>query len=105
MNISDATVILHLHIRVRQDRQQAFRDYLQEALPVFEARGDCKGMVYRDAHDGECFDEAFYYASEAAYQASERAIREDPAEIALLTRWRALLEGPPRMVVERLWAP
>lgn len=98
-------MILHLHIQIRQEQQAAFWDYLQEALPVFEARGDCKGLVYQDAADPECFDEVFYYASEAAYQAAERAICENPVEIALLARWRALLAGPPRIVVERLWTP
>jgi hypothetical protein len=105
MNISDAFIVVHLHIRVKQANQAAFGDYLREALPIFESIGDCQGAVYSDAADPECFDEVFYYASEAAYAAAERAIRENPREIALLARWRALLAEPPKVVLERRWMP
>ena len=104
MKIEAAEVVLHLRIRVKADQQPAFQTYLREALPVFEAQGDCQGVVYVDADDPESFDEVFYYASEAAYQAGERAIRENETQIALLARWRALLDGPPQVSVQRRYA-
>lgn len=101
MRIEEAAVVLHLHIRVRAANREAFRAYIREAFPVFEAQGGCKGAVYGDASDPERYDEVFYYLSEESYQAGERAIREDPEQVLLLARWRALLDGPPRVEVFR----
>lgn len=78
MNIDDAAVILHLRIELLPACESAFADYIRDAFPVFEATGGCRGAVY--AREGErCFDEVFYYATEADYQAGERAIHNDPA--------------------------
>lgn len=101
MNIEAAAVVLHLHIRVKEAQRPALLDYVREAFPVFEAPGGCKGVLYQDASDPERYDEVFYYASEESYQAGERAIQEDPEQVRLLTRWRALLEGPPVVQVVR----
>ena len=101
MRIDEAAVVLHLHIRVKPENRPAFAAYIADAFPVFEAGGDCRGAVYVDATDPEALDEVFYYRTEAAFQAGERAIQEDPVQVALLARWRALLEGPPRVVVKR----
>lgn len=103
MRIEQAQVILHLKIRLLPGCDAAFAAYLVDAFPVFEAPGGCKGVVYQ-LDDGR-FDEVFYYATEADYLAGERAIHEDPAQIALLQRWRALLAGPPEVEVVRRWAP
>lgn len=103
MNLANAAVILHLTIRVKREHHEAFRLYIHEAFPVFERQGGCKGVVYANSTDPELFDEVFYYDSEASYEASERATCEDPIEIALLARWRALLDGPPRVTVHRPW--
>lgn len=105
MTIDDAAVVLHLRIRVRAEHQPAFRDYIREAFPVFEATGGCVGAVYADAADPERFDEVFYYDSEASYQAGERALHEVPEQAALLARWRQLIEGPPVVEVFRRLAP
>jgi hypothetical protein len=101
MRIEDAAVVLHLRITVREPNRAAFLAYVREAFPVFEATGGCKGAVYLDARDPERYDEVFYYDGEASYEAGERAIREDPAQVALLARWRALLDGPPEVEVVR----
>ncbi|HEY9842174.1 MAG: hypothetical protein ACAI44_06825 [Candidatus Sericytochromatia bacterium] len=101
MLISEAAVVLHLHIRVQPEKLTEFWDYVQQAFPVFEARGDCKGMVYAEGDEPGCFDEVFYYQSEAAYLAGEKAIRENPVEIALLAQWRSLLAEAPRVEVQR----
>lgn len=105
MHIDDAAVILHLLIRVKPENLDAFRAYIRDAFPVFERGGDCRGAVYQDARDPERFDEVFYYRTEAAYQEGERGIREEPEQIALLARWRTLLEGPPEVVVQRRFSP
>lgn len=104
MDPTTAPVILHLRIRVPLARQEAFRAYVAEAFPVFEAGGDCQGAVYRIGDDPEAFDEVFYYASEAAYRAGEAALSTDPRQQALLARWRALLAGPPGVEVVRRWS-
>lgn len=105
MRIDQAVVVLHLHIRVAEANRAAFLDYIREAFPIFEAGGECQGAVYAHAGDPELYDEVFYYASEAAYEAGEQAIQNDPVQVALLKRWRALLEGPPTVVVNRRVEP
>lgn len=104
MHVDDAAVVLHLHLRVPLEQQDAFRAYVAEAFPLFEARGDCRGAVYQAADDPAVFDEVFYYATEEAHQAAERAIDEDPIQRELLVRWRALLAGPPVVSVMRRWS-
>lgn len=101
MRIDEAKVVLHLQIRVKAANREAFFAYVRDAFPVFEAGGDCLGAVYAVDGDPDALDEVFYYRTVAAYEAGERAIREDPAQVALLARWRALLEGPPTVVVHR----
>jgi hypothetical protein len=102
MNIQDAAVVLHLRIELLPGMEAAFRDYVQEAFPVFEAAGGCRGAVY--VRPGELrFDEVFHYATEADFEAGERAIHDDPAQVALLARWRAMLAGPPEVEVVRRW--
>ena len=101
MNVEDAEVVLHLHIRVGTESLLAFKSYLEEAFPVFEAASDCRGIVYACTDDPECFDEVFYYRTAEDYERAERALSEDPRQRALIERWRSLIEGPPRVEVCR----
>lgn len=100
MDINGAAVVLHLQIRVKRENHDAFRRYVDEAFPIFEAQGGCRGMVYVDPHDPESFDEVFYYATVADYEAGEQALHMHEA---LLARWRALLEAPPQVTVDFRW--
>lgn len=101
MNVEDAAVVLHLHIRVNTENLLAFKSYVEEAFPVFEAASDCQGMVYACTDDPECLDEVFYYKTAEDYEQAERALTEDPRQKALIAKWRSLLEGPPRVEVCR----
>lgn len=101
MKIEDIAVILHLKIEIKPDCLQAFRDYIDKAFPIFEATGGSKGMVYA-CEEPNCFDEVFYYQSEEAFQAGDRAIQENPVQAELLKHWRSLLVGPPIVEVRRL---
>lgn len=105
MHIQDAAVILHLRFRLKPDARQAFFDYMQDAFPVFEAACDCKGVAYVDAQDADAIDEVFYYRTEADYRTAERLLSEDAAHAALITRWRALLDGAPSVEVQRRLTP
>ena len=105
MHIQDAAVILHLRFRLKPGARQAFFDYFHEARPIFEAGCDCRGVVYAEAGDEEMLDEVFYYRTETDYKAGERLIEEDPAQRALVARWRELLDGPPQVTVQRRIAP
>lgn len=86
---------------MKAENQAAFLQYIEEAFPRFMKDGDSLGMIYRSAEDAETYDEVFYYRTEEAYLAGEKAVSEDPETIALLKRWRALLEGPPQVEVHR----
>lgn len=101
MKLDHAAVVLRLGLRVAKERHADLQAYVTEAFPIFEAPGGTRGMLYQDAADPERFDEVFYYETEAAYQEGERGIREDPVQLALLARWRALLAEPPTVSVWR----
>ena len=101
MRIDEAAVVLHLHIRLKPGCRPAFLDYVREAFPVFESGCDCKGAVYALADDPDALDEVFYYRTERDLQQGERLTEHDPVQAALLSRWRKLLDGPPRIEVRR----
>lgn len=105
MHIQDAAVILHLRFRLKPDARQDFFTYMQDAFPVFESACDCKGVAYVDAQDDDAIDEVFYYRTEADYRTAERLLKEDAAHAALIARWRALLDGPPQVEVQRRLTP
>jgi hypothetical protein len=100
MHVQDAAVVLHLRIRLKPGMLKAFFDYARGAFPVFEASCDCNGIVYADAQHPEAIDAVFDYRTEDDYQLGERLIAEDPAQVALLERWRSLLDGLPRVEVQ-----
>jgi hypothetical protein len=101
MDIKDATVVLHLRIRLKPGQREAFLSYVKEAFPVFEAGCDCKGVVYVSDQEPDALDEVFYYRTEVDFCEGERLTEHDPRQADLLTRWRALLDGPPRVEVQR----
>jgi hypothetical protein len=105
MKIQDASVVLHLRLRLKPGNFDQFLEYVAEAFPVFEAGCDCRGVVYRDDADPDALDEVFYYRTERDFREGERLIDHDPRQVALLQRWRALLDGPPQVQVQRRLKP
>lgn len=101
MNIEEAAVVLHLRIRVKAANRAAFLQYIDEAFPYYMKSGNSVAVVYQSADDPESYDEVFYYRTEEAYQAGEKAVAENPVDQALLKRWRALLDAPPQVEVYR----
>lgn len=104
MQIQEATVILHLFIRVMPENWPAFREYVAEAFPIFEAATHSRGAVYQAADDPTWIDEVFYYRTEADFELANRLTEEDPVQLALLARWRVLLAEPPRIEVFRTFS-
>lgn len=101
MNIEEAAVVFHLRIRIKAENRAAFFQYIDEAFPYYMKSGNSVCVVYQSADDPESYDEVFYYRTEEAYQAGEKAVAENPVDQALLKRWRALLDGPPQVEVYR----
>ena len=97
--ISDAEVVLHLLIEVDARRRRKFLGFCRRAFPVYESVGGCRMALYEDEARPGCFDEVGYYRTKADYRRGEKAIRNDPAQMALIKEWRVLLKGPPAVSV------
>lgn len=99
--LGEAEVVLHLEVEVASERRADFLDFCRRAFPVYEGTGGLAMALYEDRDRPGRFDEVGYYRSLPDYERSERAIREDPAQAALIQEWRALLQGPPKVRVVR----
>lgn len=99
MTIDEARVVLRLRVKVSPAKRAAFLAFCARAFPVYESVGGLQMALYEEK-EGR-FDEVAYYATPADHARSERALEEDPAQRALIAEWRALLEGPPEVLVER----
>lgn len=96
-SIAEAEVVLHLEIEVAGKDRARFLDFCRRAFPVYESTGGCRMALY-EAAPGR-FDEVGYYRTPADYRRGENAIKNDPAQAALIREWRALLKAPPRVAV------
>lgn len=95
----DAEVVLHLLIEVEPGKRDAFLSFCRRAFPVYESGGGCRMALYEDLSSAGRFDEVGYYLTQADYERGEKAIQEDPAQVALIKEWRGLLKGPPKVSV------
>ena len=94
-------VTILLSGRVLPGRWDDVVAYATEAFDVYEAPGGIRMRLLRDDADGDRFVEVVEYADEVAYEQDQRRIEQDPQVLRLLTRWHALLDGPPRVQVLR----
>ncbi len=90
-----ATVCLHLRIRVATERQAEFRMFLREAIPFYEAPGGIRVRLLLNDAEPDRFIEQIEYIDERTYQADDERTRSDPTMAQFLTRWRSLLAEPP----------
>lgn len=95
--IDDAEIVLHLEIEVAPTNRERFLEFCRRAFPVYESVGGTKMALYEDRTVPGRFDEVGYYRSAEDYRRGEDAIRNDPAQSALIREWRALLKGPPKV--------
>ncbi|MFO0832724.1 MAG: antibiotic biosynthesis monooxygenase [Phycisphaerales bacterium] len=93
---------LHLRVRVKPGRRDAFLAFLGEATPFYESPGGIEVRLLEDMRDDHRFIELVLYADEAAYLRDQQRVEHDPTMRALLTRWRDLLVEPPIVEVYRL---
>ncbi len=100
MRIEEAAVVFTLRIRLKEDKLEDFKAYVEEAFPVFEKDGDCLGMVY-SLENSAFLDEVFFYASEEAFRKANWSVEHDPVQVRLLKSWHALLAAPPEVSIAR----
>jgi quinol monooxygenase YgiN len=94
-------VSLHLRFTVKPGLREDFLDFLREAIPYYDRRGDSRTRLLEDPADDHRFIEVVEYASQAAYERGEHDVEHDPTMQGLLARWRNLLDGPPTVEVWR----
>jgi hypothetical protein len=97
MNIDDAQVVLHLECEPRDP--EALKEFCRRAFPVYESLGGCCMALYESRERPGCFDEVGYYQSEADYLRAEKALEQDPQQVALIREWKALLKTAPKVRV------
>ena len=98
--IADAAVVLHLRVRVAPERRAAFLDFCRRVFPVYEGVGGTRMALYEDPERPGAYD-----ATDDDRRRSEAALESDPAQAALIREWRALLDGPPQVLVFRRVEP
>lgn len=90
---------LHLRIRVPVGGEQPLREFLNDAIPFYEAPGGIHMRLVRDASDPLAFIEIVEYATREDYAADQHRVANDPEMAGYLERWRKLLDGPPGVEV------
>jgi hypothetical protein len=90
---------LHLRGRVAQGRRDDLIAFLAEAIPVYEEPGGIRVRMLWNTVTPNDFIEVIEYADQETHDRDQLRVEDDPRMRSLLSRWRALLDGPP--VVER----
>jgi hypothetical protein len=90
---------LHLRGRAAQGRRDDLIAFLAEAIPVYEEPGGIRVRMLWNTVTPNDFIEVIEYADQGTHDRDQLRVEDDPRMRSLLTRWRALLDGPP--VVER----
>lgn len=88
---------LHLRVRVKPESRPAFEAFLREAIPVYERPGGIRVRVVQGLDDPCELIEIVEYADRRTYEADQKRAESDPEHKAILTRWRQLLDGPPKV--------
>ena len=93
---------LPLRIRIKPGRRDDFLAFLRDAIPTYERPGGITIRLLQDFTDDHRFIELVLYDDEPTYLRDQSRISTDPEMLALLSRWRSLLESPPTVEVYRL---
>lgn len=88
-------IAIHLRIRVRADKREAFDGFLREAIPFYEDPGGIRVRLLEDRSDPARLIEIVEYASREDYERDQERVASDPEMKRYLDRWRTLLDGPP----------
>jgi quinol monooxygenase YgiN len=97
--MSSPAVVLHLHIRVSQEKREELLMFLRDGRSFYEQPGGITMRLLEDNDDENAFIEVFEYDTLEDYQRDEQRVRSDPEMQAVLTVWRSLLCGPPRVCI------
>jgi hypothetical protein len=101
LNIDDAEVVLNLEIEISPENRERFLDFCRRAFPVYESVGGCRMVLYEDVSAPGRFNEVGYYRTLKDYARGEDALKNDPEQARLISEWRPLLKGAPRVTVSR----
>jgi quinol monooxygenase YgiN len=93
--MNSRVIALHLRIRVKPENREHLLKFLREARPFYEQPGGITMRVFQNLNDPHSFIEVFEYESQAAYEADDERVRNEVEMKTWLSRWRALLDGPP----------
>jgi hypothetical protein len=76
-------------------QREALLAFLRDAIPYYEAPGGIRVRLLASPEDSEQFIELVEYATRDAYVADQQRVEHDSHMRDLISRWRALLDGPP----------
>lgn len=97
MRLDEAEVVLRLEFEAAD--RDAVLAFCRKAFPIYESVGGLKMMLYEDEASPGSFDEVGYYGTLEDYRRSSDAVKNDPAQAALIAEWRSLLKSPPKVRV------
>jgi amino-acid N-acetyltransferase len=86
--------IVSLVYRVPPSRRAELLAFLRDAVPFHERPGGIRVGWYESADEPGLFLELVVYASEGPYAADQDRVEHDPAMLAVLERFRAVVGGP-----------
>ena len=86
--------IVSLVYRVPPSRRAELLAFLRDALPFYERPGGIRVGLYESADEPGLFMELVAYAGEGQYAADQDRVEHDPAMLAVLERFRAVVGGP-----------
>src|SRR6185436_19766586 len=86
--------ILHLCIRVAEEKEERLLAFLREAVPYYEQPGDIRIRLLRSRSDPRRFIEVVEYADRSAHDRDQIRVASEPRMRSFLERWHDLLDGP-----------
>lgn len=91
------TVVLHLHICVREGNEEKLTEFLRRARPYYEAPGGIRVRLIEDADNPRRFIEIIEYESEEVFERDHLRLDTDSAMRSYLDEWHSLLDGEVRV--------
>jgi amino-acid N-acetyltransferase len=86
--------IVSLVYRVSAGERTALLAFLATAFPTYERPGGVRMGLYESVDEPGLVLELVAYADEPTYARDQERVEKDPEMRALLSRWRALFQGP-----------
>ena len=87
--------VLCLWTRVPLSRRAELREFLHEAIPVYERPGGIRVRLLEKADDPEALCEIIEYDSHEVFVQDQWRVENDPEMKQLIARWREIISGAP----------